>query len=61
MPCACMSGPDGADTITFRFPADWEDRWPGVAGATDRLSRGGGRQGKGKMSEADFRGRLQPG
>jgi hypothetical protein len=32
--------PDGAATLTFRFPRDWLDDWPAVLEATDRLIEG---------------------
>ena len=32
--------PDGAATLTFRFPRDWLDDWPAVLAATDRLIEG---------------------
>ena len=32
--------PDGAATLTFRFPRDWLTDWPAVVGATDRLIAG---------------------
>jgi hypothetical protein len=32
--------PDGAVTLTFRFPRDWLDDWPAVLAATDRLIEG---------------------
>jgi hypothetical protein len=32
--------PDGAATLTFRFPRDWLDDWPAVLDATDRLIEG---------------------
>ncbi len=32
--------PDGAATLTFRFPRDWLDDWPALLAATDRLIEG---------------------
>jgi hypothetical protein len=32
--------PDGAATLTFRFPREWLDDWPAVVDATDRLIEG---------------------
>jgi hypothetical protein len=32
--------PDGAVTLTFRFPRDWLDDWPAVLAAADRLIEG---------------------
>jgi hypothetical protein len=32
--------PDGAATLTFRFPREWLDDWPAVLDATDRLIEG---------------------
>jgi hypothetical protein len=32
--------PDGAATLTFRFPRDWLEDWPAVVDATDRLIEG---------------------
>jgi hypothetical protein len=32
--------PDGAATLTFRFPRDWLDDWPAIVDATDRLIEG---------------------